>query len=122
MRQVSSPAIQASGKLRQAVEQPEGAANTAAYRLKRLAPRARLELATLRLTAECSTIELPGSRGNQKDTSRRLKPSQSSQGSNECQCGEMRVEAKELEAVEEKKEVNQAKDAGRREYAQILFP
>jgi hypothetical protein len=26
-----------------------------------LAPRARLELATLRLTAECSTIELPGS-------------------------------------------------------------
>jgi len=34
----------------------------------------------------------------------------------------MRDEAKELEAVEEKKEVNQAKDAGRREYAQILFP
>src|SRR3984885_12269265 len=27
---------------------------------KRLAPRARFELATLRLTAECSTIELPG--------------------------------------------------------------
>jgi hypothetical protein len=26
-----------------------------------LAPRARFELATLRLTAECSTIELPGS-------------------------------------------------------------
>ena len=26
----------------------------------RLAPRARFELATLRLTAECSTIELPG--------------------------------------------------------------
>src|SRR5215472_10618166 len=26
-----------------------------------MAPRARLELATLRLTAECSTIELPGS-------------------------------------------------------------
>ena len=25
-----------------------------------LAPRARFELATLRLTAECSTIELPG--------------------------------------------------------------
>src|SRR4249919_2454636 len=29
---------------------------------RRLAPRARFELATLRLTAECSTIELPGSR------------------------------------------------------------
>ena len=28
--------------------------------LKGLAPRARFELATLRLTAECSTIELPG--------------------------------------------------------------
>ena len=28
---------------------------------KELAPRARFELATLRLTAECSTIELPGS-------------------------------------------------------------
>jgi hypothetical protein len=27
-----------------------------------LAPRARLELATLRLTAECSTVELPGNR------------------------------------------------------------
>src|SRR5271168_4440407 len=27
-----------------------------------LAPRARFELATLRLTAECSTIELPGNR------------------------------------------------------------
>ena len=27
---------------------------------KGLAPRARFELATLRLTAECSTIELPG--------------------------------------------------------------
>ena len=27
-----------------------------------LAPRARFELATLRLTAECSTIELPGIR------------------------------------------------------------
>ena len=27
---------------------------------KNLAPRARFELATLRLTAECSTIELPG--------------------------------------------------------------
>ena len=26
-----------------------------------MAPRARLELATLRLTAECSTVELPGS-------------------------------------------------------------
>jgi hypothetical protein len=25
-----------------------------------MAPRARLELATLRLTAECSTVELPG--------------------------------------------------------------
>jgi hypothetical protein len=25
-----------------------------------MAPRARFELATLRLTAECSTIELPG--------------------------------------------------------------
>ena len=31
--------------------------------MKRLAPRARFELATLRLTAECSTIELPGNRG-----------------------------------------------------------
>jgi hypothetical protein len=30
--------------------------------LKDLAPRARFELATLRLTAECSTIELPGIR------------------------------------------------------------
>src|SRR5882724_9256667 len=29
---------------------------------KELAPRARFELATLRLTAECSTIELPGIR------------------------------------------------------------
>ena|SRR6516164_8280062 len=29
-----------------------------------LAPRARFELATLRLTAECSTIELPGNRRN----------------------------------------------------------
>ena len=28
--------------------------------IKELAPRARFELATLRLTAECSTIELPG--------------------------------------------------------------
>jgi error-prone DNA polymerase len=28
-----------------------------------MAPRARFELATLRLTAECSTIELPGNRG-----------------------------------------------------------
>jgi hypothetical protein len=27
-----------------------------------LAPRARFELATLRLTAECSTVELPGNR------------------------------------------------------------
>jgi hypothetical protein len=27
---------------------------------EKLAPRARFELATLRLTAECSTIELPG--------------------------------------------------------------
>jgi hypothetical protein len=27
-----------------------------------VAPRARFELATLRLTAECSTVELPGSR------------------------------------------------------------
>jgi len=32
----------------------------------------------------------------------------------------MRDEAKKLKAVEEKEEVNQAKDAGRREYAQIL--
>ena len=29
---------------------------------RRMAPRARFELATLRLTAECSTIELPGNR------------------------------------------------------------
>ena len=29
---------------------------------KDLAPRARFELATLRLTAECSTVELPGNR------------------------------------------------------------
>ena len=29
---------------------------------EKLAPRARFELATLRLTAECSTIELPGIR------------------------------------------------------------
>jgi hypothetical protein len=28
-----------------------------------MAPRARFELATLRLTAECSTIELPGNCG-----------------------------------------------------------
>jgi hypothetical protein len=27
---------------------------------EKLAPRARFELATLRLTAECSTVELPG--------------------------------------------------------------
>lgn len=31
---------------------------------RRLAPRARFELATLRLTAECSTIELPGNRAS----------------------------------------------------------
>src|SRR6266478_9207605 len=30
------------------------------FRTKNLAPRARFELATLRLTAECSTVELPG--------------------------------------------------------------
>jgi hypothetical protein len=30
--------------------------------IRELAPRARFELATLRLTAECSTVELPGSR------------------------------------------------------------
>jgi hypothetical protein len=29
-------------------------------RARELAPRARFELATLRLTAECSTVELPG--------------------------------------------------------------
>src|SRR5215472_3528522 len=29
-----------------------------------MAPRARFELATLRLTAECSTVELPGIRAN----------------------------------------------------------
>ena len=29
-------------------------------KLRGLAPRARFELATLRLTAECSTVELPG--------------------------------------------------------------
>src|SRR5260370_41373847 len=29
-----------------------------------MAPRARLELATLRLTAECSTIEVPGNRAS----------------------------------------------------------
>jgi hypothetical protein len=34
---------------------------TEGLRIK-LAPRARFELATLRLTAECSTIELPGNR------------------------------------------------------------
>ena len=28
--------------------------------IENLAPRARFELATLRLTAECSTVELPG--------------------------------------------------------------
>ena len=33
-------------------------------KLESLAPRARFELATLRLTAECSTIELPGNRCN----------------------------------------------------------
>ncbi len=33
---------------------------------KGLAPRARLELATLRLTAECSTIELPGNRASRR--------------------------------------------------------
>jgi hypothetical protein len=31
-------------------------------KILRMAPRARFELATLRLTAECSTVELPGSR------------------------------------------------------------
>ncbi len=31
-------------------------------KLRGLAPRARFELATLRLTAECSTVELPGIR------------------------------------------------------------
>ena len=34
--------------------------STSANCLKSMAPRARFELATLRLTAECSTIELPG--------------------------------------------------------------
>src|SRR5713101_2071184 len=34
-------------------------------KLKNLAPRARFELATLRLTAECSTVELPGSRATE---------------------------------------------------------
>src|SRR5215469_15621151 len=35
------------------------------YGLKiKLAPRARFELATLRLTAECSTVELPGIGGD----------------------------------------------------------
>gem|GEM_PF-4255856 len=33
---------------------------TGTEKVKNLAPRARFELATLRLTAECSTIELPG--------------------------------------------------------------
>jgi hypothetical protein len=32
--------------------------------MKELAPRARFELATLRLTAECSAVELPGNRQN----------------------------------------------------------
>src|SRR5258708_40276083 len=34
-------------------------------KLKNLAPRARFELATLRLTAECSTVELQGSRATE---------------------------------------------------------
>ncbi len=33
-----------------------------------MAPRARFELATLRLTAECSTVELPGSRATEGET------------------------------------------------------
>ncbi len=33
-----------------------------AVRANDVAPRARFELATLRLTAECSTVELPGNR------------------------------------------------------------
>ena len=40
-----------------AIEQLIAALNV----VEEVAPRARFELATLRLTAECSTIELPGS-------------------------------------------------------------
>src|SRR5208282_284239 len=35
---------------------------TGTEKVKNMAPRARFELATLRLTAECSTVELPGIR------------------------------------------------------------
>ena len=38
-----------------------------------MAPRARFELATLRLTAECSTIELPGSSGWEKSSAAQAK-------------------------------------------------
>src|SRR5438876_2225729 len=42
-----------------------------------MAPRARFELATLRLTAECSTVELPGIRRTHwfhSNTAKRIKP------------------------------------------------
>src|SRR5579864_3275813 len=35
---------------------------------KKMAPRARFELATLRLTAECSTVELPGNGASNFDS------------------------------------------------------
>src|SRR5215469_13390783 len=44
---------------------------------RRMAPRARFELATLRLTAECSTVELPGNRATRffhSNTDTRIEP------------------------------------------------
>ena len=49
-----------------------------------MAPRARFELATLRLTAECSTVELPGIRAGR--IARHC--FQSSEPSEECQRGQ----------------------------------
>src|SRR5260370_16169775 len=53
-------AIAAASKLFGAAPNVLAASNW--LRNRKLAPRARFELATLRLTAECSTVELPGNR------------------------------------------------------------
>jgi hypothetical protein len=53
-------------------------------KMRKVAPRARFELATLRLTAECSTVELPGIRAGRIARHR----FQSSEPSEECQRGQ----------------------------------
>ena len=49
-------------------------------RKKKLAPRARFELATLRLTAECSAVELPGNRAGRLQIYNSLRARASPQG------------------------------------------